>query len=175
MGKHTKNKKDMKFQSQSALKSVQDVLDEANAALNDGSRTIKTSSIPKVLTSAVSLGTAGTIGFAALYAGGSVAGLGAAGMASGLAATGTIVGGAMTGLIAPAAIVVGVGVAQLRNKKLREAKELCYKEAVKKQAAIIKALKLESRADKERIEYLNSLNTVLRSAIKDLRYDLDRI
>ena len=30
----------------------------------------------------------------------------------------------------------------------------------------------ESDADKERIDYLNSLNTLLQSAIKDLEYDL---
>ena len=58
------------------------------------------------------------------------------------------------------------------NKKLKEAKELCYREAVRKQNAIIKALKNESDADKERIDYLNSLNTLLQSAIKDLEYDL---
>ena len=59
-----------------------------------------------------------------------------------------------------------------KNKKLKEAKELCYREAVRKQNAIIKALKNESDADKERIDYLNSLNTLLQSAIKDLEYDL---
>ena len=37
---------------------------------------------------------------------------------------------------------------------------------------MIKALKNESDADKERIDYLNSLNTLLQSAIKDLEYDL---
>lgn len=67
----------------------------------------------------------------------------------------------------------GVGVAShVKNKKLKEAKELCYREAVRKQNAIIKALKNESDADKERIDYLNSLNTLLQSAIKDLEYDL---
>ena len=40
------------------------------------------------------------------------------------------------------------------------------------QNAILKALKEESNADKERIEYLNGLNILLQSAIKDLQHDL---
>lgn len=120
MGEYIKKKKDMKFQSQDALKTVQSVIDEANEALNDRTRTIAKSAIPEVL--------AGALG---------------AGVAS-----------------------------HVKNKKLKEAKELCYREAVRKQNAIIKALKNESDADKERIDYLNSLNTLLQSAIKDLEYDL---
>lgn len=41
-----------------------------------------------------------------------------------------------------------------------------------KQTAILKALKEESNADKERIEYLNGLNVLLQAAIKDLQHDL---
>lgn len=59
-----------------------------------------------------------------------------------------------------------------KNRKLKEAKELCYKEAIKKQNAIIKALQNESRRDKERIDYLTSLNNLLKAAIRDLKYDL---
>lgn len=179
MGEYIKNKKDMRFQSQDALKQVQNVLNEANVALNDRSRTIKTSAIPEALAGALGAGAGGAVGFAALYLGGSVVGLSAAGITSGLAAAGAIVGGGMTAgiavLAAPAVILGGAGVgiaSHVRNKKLREAKELCYKEAVKKQTAIINALKQESNADKERIDYLNSLNTLLQSAIKDLKYDL---
>ena len=102
-------------------------------------------------------------------------GLSAAGITSGLAAAGALVGGGMAAgvavLAAPVAVLgaTGVGVAShVKNKKLKEAKELCYREAVRKQNAIIKA----SDADKERIDYLNSLNTLLQSAIKDLEYDL---
>lgn len=50
--------------------------------------------------------------------------------------------------------------------------ELVYKNAIAKQNAILKALKEESNADKERIEYLNGLNILLQSAIKDLKHDL---
>ena len=47
-----------------------------------------------------------------------------------------------------------------------------YKEALKKHEAIIQALKVESDADKERLDYLQSLNILLIQAIKDLKKDL---
>ena len=179
MGEYIKKKKDMKFQSQDALKTVQSVIDEANEALNDRTRTIAKSAIPEVLAGALGAGAGGALSFAALYLGGSVVGLSAAGITSGLAAAGALVGGGMAAgvavLAAPVSVLgaTGVGVAShVKNKKIKEAKELCYREAVRKQNAIIKALKNESDADKERIDYLNSLNTLLQSAIKDLEYDL---
>ena len=43
---------------------------------------------------------------------------------------------------------------------------------MKKHEAIIKALKVETDADKERLDYLNSLNILLTQAIKDLKKDL---
>lgn len=179
MGEYIKKKKEMKFQSQDALKTVQSVINEANEALNDKTRTIAKSAIPEVLAGALGVGAGGALSFAALYLGGSVVGLSAAGITSGLAAAGALIGGGMAAgvavLAAPVAVLgaTGVGVAShVKNKKLKEAKELCYREAVRKQNAIIKALKNESDADKERIDYLNSLNTLLQSAIRDLEYDL---
>lgn len=67
----------------------------------------------------------------------------------------------------------GVGVAvHLKNKQLQQEKERLYKEALRKHEAIIKALKEEGNADKERLDYLQSLNILLSQAIKDLRKDL---
>ena len=67
----------------------------------------------------------------------------------------------------------GVGIAaNVKNKKLKDAKELCYKNAVKAQSEIIKALRDESKADKERMDYLNALNITLQAAINDLKHDL---
>lgn len=179
MSEYIKKKKDMKFQSQEALKAVESVINEANEAIHDRTRTISRSAIPEVLAGALGIGAGGVAGFAALYLGGSVVGLSAAGITSGLAAAGAVVGGGMAAgiavLAAPAVALgaTGVGIAShMKNKKLKEAKELCYKEAVKKQNAIIRALKEESDADKERIDYLNSLNILLQSAIKDLKHDL---
>ena len=103
----------------------------------------------------------------------------AAGITSGLAAAGGLIGGGMAAgiavLAAPAVILGGVGLgvaSHIKNEKLREAKELIYKNALAKQTSILKALKEESNADKERIDYLNGLNILLQSAIKDLQHDL---
>ena len=167
----------MKFQSQDALKTVQSVIDDADKALKDKSRRMENSPIGEAVAGAVGVGAG--VGFAGLYLGGSVAGLSAAGITSGLAAAGGLIGGGMAAgiavLAAPAVILGGAGMgveSHMKNKKLREAKELIYKNALAKQTAILKALKDESDADKERIDYLNGLNILLQSAIKDLQHDL---
>lgn len=179
MGEYVKSKKDMRFQSQDALKTVQSVIDDADLALNDKSRRMSDSPIGEALAGAVGVGVGAVIGFAGLYLGGSVVGLSAAGITSGLAAAGGLIGGGMVAgiavLAAPAVALGGIsmGVAShVRNKKLREAKELIYKNAIAKQTAIVKALKQETDADKERIDYLNGLNILLQAAIKDLKHDL---
>lgn len=179
MGNYITNKKDMKFQSQDALKTVQSVIDDADKALNDKSRRMKDSPIGEALAGAVGVGTGAAVGFAGLYLGGSVVGLSAAGITSGLAAAGSLIGGGMVAgiavLAAPAVVLGGIGMgaaSHIRNKRLREAKELIYKNAIAKQNAILKALREETHADKDRIEYLTGLNILLQSAIKDLRHDL---
>ena len=179
MRKYVSSKKDMRFQSQDALNAVQRVIEDADLALHDKSRKMKDSPIGEALAGAVGVGLGAGIGFAGLYLGGSVVGLSAAGITSGLAAAGGLVGGGMVAgigvLAAPAVILGGIGVgtaSHIRNKRLREAKELVYKNAIAKQTAIVKALKEETDADKERIEYLNGLNILLQSAIKDLQHDL---
>lgn len=179
MGEYITNKKDMKFQSQDALKTVQAVIDDADKALKDKSRRMEDSPIGETIAGAVGVGIGASIGFASLYFGGSVVGLSAAGITSGLAAAGGLIGGGMVAgiavLTAPAIVLGGVGIgaaSHVKNKKLREAKELVYKNALAKQTAIIKALKDEADADKERIDYLNGLNILLQAAIKDLQHDL---
>lgn len=179
MGNYVTKKKDMVFQSIEALQQVVNVVNEAAAAVNDKNRTIRESAIPEVLAGALGAGIGGISSFAALYGLGSVVGLSAAGITSGLAAAGGIVGGGMVAgvfvLAAPVAILAagGVGLAShLKNKQLRQEKERLYKEALKKHQAIIQAMKEESDADKERLDYLQSLNILLTQAIKDLRKDL---
>ncbi len=175
---YIKRKKDMNFQSVESLQSVVNVVNEAAAALNDKRRTIRESAIPEVLAGALGAGIGGVGSFAALYGLG-VVGLSASGITAGLATAGAIVGGGMVAgifvLAAPVAglAAAGVGVAShLKNKQLRQEKERLYKEALKKHDAIIKAMKAEADADKERMEYLQSLNILLQQAIKDLRHDL---
>ena len=123
-----------------------------------------------MLAGALGVGVGGVASFAALFFGGSVVGLSAAGITSGLAAAGAVVGGGMAAgvavLSAPAVVLgaAGVGIAaNVKNKKLKDAKELCYKNAVKAQSEIIKALRDESKADKERMDYLNALNICISS------------
>lgn len=178
MGEYVKKKKDMKFQSQDALKAVQTVLDEAAQALNDRSRKISDSPIADALAGAVGVGLGAGIGFAGLYLGGTV-GLSAVGITSGLAAAGSLVGGGMVaglGVLAAPAVILGIFGAALgaasEEEKLHEAKELVYKNAIEKQTAILKVLAFETNEDKERIEYLTGLNILLDSAIKDLKHDL---
>lgn len=178
MGEYVKKKKDMVFQNIESLQQVVNIVNEASVAVNDKTRTIRESAIPEVLTGALGAGIGGIGSFAALYGLGTV-GLSAAGITSGLAAAGSIVGGGMVAgvfvLAAPVAVLAagGVGItAHLKNKQLRQEKERLYTEALKKHEAIIKALKEEINADKERIDYLNSLNILLTQAIKDLKKDL---
>lgn len=178
MGEYVAKKKNMKYQSQDALKTVQAVIDDADKALEDKSRRMKDSPIGEALAGALGVSAGAGIGFAGLYFGG-VVGLSGPGIMSGLAAAGSLIGGgAVAGiavLAAPAVILGGTGIgvaSHIKNKKLREAKELVYKNALAKQTAILKALKEEQNADKERIEYLNGLNVLLQAAIKDLQHDL---
>ena len=177
MGEYIKKKKDMNFQSVDSLQSVVNVVNEAAAALNDKKRTIKESAIPEVLSGALGAGIGGIGSFAALYGLGTV-GLSAAGITSGLAAAGSVGGGMVAGvfvLAAPAVVLAagGVGVAaHLKNKQLKQEKERLYQEALRQHEAIIKALKEEVNADKERLDYLKSLNILLQRAVEDLQHDL---
>lgn len=177
-GTYVKKKKEMNFQSVESMQSVVNVVNEAAAALNDKSRTIRESAIPEVLAGALGAGIGGVASFAALYGLGLV-GLSAAGITSGLATAGAIVGGGMVAgvfvLAAPVAglAAAGVGVAShLKNKQLRQEKESLYKEALRKHEAIIQAMKSEADADKARMDYLQSLNILLQQAIRDLQKDL---
>ena len=177
MGKRVK-KKDMIFRSGDSLQQVVNVVNEAAAALNDKTRTVRESSIPEVLAGALGAGIGGVGSFAALYGLGTV-GLSAAGITSGLAAAGGLVGGGMVAgvfvLAAPVAVLSAGGVllaSHFKNKQLRQEKERLYKEALRKHQSIIQALKDEAHASKERLEYLQSLNILLERAVRDLSQDL---
>lgn len=178
MGEYIKKKKDMNFRSVDSLQQVVNVVNEAAAALNDKTRTIRESAIPEVLSGALGAGIGGVASFAALYGLGTV-GLSAAGITSGLATAGSIVGGGMVAgvfvLAVPVAVLAagGVGIAtHLKNKQLRQEKERLYQEAIRRHEAIIQALKDEADADKERLDYLQSLNILLAQAVKELKHDL---
>ncbi len=175
---YVSKKKEMNFASIESLQPIVNVVNEASSALNDRTRTIKESAIPETLVGALGAGVGGAASFIALYGLGTV-GLSAAGITSGLAAAGAVVGGGMVAgvfvLAAPVAVLAGVGVgvaSHLKSKQLRQEKERLYKEVLSKHEAIIQAMRSEANANKERLDYLESLNILLQQAIKDLRKDL---
>ncbi|MFS9269323.1 hypothetical protein [Streptococcus infantis] len=172
--------KELVFQNVESLQQVVNVINEASAALNDKARTMRESAIPEVLAGALGAGVGGIGSFAALYGLGTV-GLSAAGITSGLAAAGSIVGGGMVAgvfvLAAPAVVLAGGAIllaSNLKNNQLKQEKERLYKDALQKHEAIIQALKAETDADKDRLDYLQSLNILLTQAIKDLKNDLGK-
>lgn len=178
---YVKKKKEMNFQTVEAMQPIVNVVNEAAIALNDTARTIRESPIPEVLAGALGASIGGVGSYAALYGLGTV-GLSAVGITSGLGTAGALVGGGMVAgifvLAAPVAGLAAVGVgaaAHLKNKQLRQEKERLYKEAVRRHEAIIQAIKKESDADKERMDYLQSLNILLQQAIKGLEKDLGLI
>jgi hypothetical protein len=172
--------KEQIYKNIDSLKPVENLVTEANSAISDPSRTFSYSSeINQAMAAAAGIGVGGGIGFAALYFGGSVAGLSAAGISSGLAVAGSLIGGGMAAgiavLAAPAAFlgIVGYAVAANRNKKkLLQKKESLLQEVLRKHNAIIIELSNTSQSNKERIEYLTRLNTLLQAAVSDLTNDL---
>ena len=176
----SKSSKSENFKNLEALVPVQNVINEAEAALHDPNRPIANSSIPDALGAAGGALLGGAGSFAALYFGGT-AGLSAAGITSGLAAAGAIVGGGMAAgvfvLAAPVAIL-GVGgyaiVKKHRTNKLIQEKNRLYNIALQKHQAIINELKNKAQLSKERADYLERLNILLRKAIDDLQADLNK-
>lgn len=184
---HTDKKPQIMYQTLDSLKPIEKVLEETDKALSDDSRTIVDSSIPEILVGAIPEVLAGFIGagigaagsFVALYYMG-VVGLSASGIASALAAAGAIIGGGMAAgifvlgvpmaVLAVAAVQV---VANIKKKELMYQKERLLQQAIEKQQAIIVRIKAECDMAKQRADYLNSLNEVLRRVINDLRADLE--
>lgn len=178
-GHYVKKKKDMVYKSIDALQNPVNIVNDAAMALSDKKRTIRDSAIPELAAAAIGAGVGGAGSLFALYQLGAVVGFSAPGITSGLAAAGAIVGGGMVAgifvLAAPVAglAVGGAGIAShVKHKHLRNEKERLYKEALKKHQAIIKELKEEADAEKERLDYLQSLNILLQDVIKNLKKDL---
>lgn len=175
------------YRSLDSLNPIEQVVQEAETALANKNRTIKNSSIPAILVGAIPEVLAGFMGggigaagsFAALYFMGSVVGLSASGIVAGLAAVGGLIGGGMVAgifvLAVPVAVLasVGVGVVMgLKSKELKQAKERLLQKAIEMQQAIIVQIKCEVDAQRQRADYLGSLNELLRRAIADLQADL---
>ncbi|HEL2264401.1 TPA: ADP-ribosylglycohydrolase family protein [Streptococcus suis] len=170
--------KKMHFDSMESLQSVVHIVNEANLSILDPNRIIADSPLKDVLAMGLGAGLGGVVSYGALYGLGTV-GLSAAGITSGLAAAGALVGGGMVAglfvLAAPVAILAGGGLAIaniLTQQHLQQEKKRLYKVALQKHQAIIEALKSENQENKERIDYLTSLNILLQKAIEELKEDI---
>jgi len=167
------------YKNADSLKPVEKLVTEAGAAISDTKRVAsEDGDMNAALAAAGGIGTGGAIGFAALYYAG-VTGLSAAGITSALAAAGSIVGLGMAGgiaVLAAPAVLLGVGgyawTAQKNKKRLVEKKEMLLQEVLRIHNAIIRQLKTSSEQNKERIDYLTRLNTLLQAAIADLKGDM---
>lgn len=173
-------KKEINFKNTESLQQVVNVVNEAAVAVADKNRVIADSPIAEVLGGVIGAGLGSAGSFAALYGLGTV-GLSAVGITTALATAGSLVGGGMVAgvfvLAAPVAVLTAAGygiTSQIKHQKFQQEKERLYKEAIKKHEAIIRALKEDADASKERIEYLQSLNVLLQRAIHDLKDDLEK-
>ncbi|TII04459.1 hypothetical protein E8L09_04125 [Streptococcus suis] len=175
--KKNANKK-MHFDSMDSLQGVVHIVNEAGLSTLDPNRVMADSPLKDVLAMGLGAGLGGVVSYGALYALGT-AGLSAAGITSGLAAAGALIGGGMVAgffvLAAPVAILAGGGLAIaniLNQQHLQQEKKRLYKVALQKHQAIIEALKTENQENKERIDYLTSLNILLQKVIEELKEDL---
>lgn len=182
----TNKKHDITYKNFDSLKPIEQVVEEAQTAIKEKKRTIKDSPLAPILASAVPEVLAGLVGggigaagsFAALFFLGSV-GLNAVGITTALGALGAIIGGGMVAgifvLAVPVAVLATGGVAivtGLRAKELKQEKERLLQKAIETQQTIIVQIKAEVDAQRQRADYLNSLNELLRRAIADLKADL---
>ena len=168
----------MNFKSIASLQPVVNVINEAEEALHNTDRVIKDSAIPEVLIGALGAGIGGVASFALLYGLGTV-GISAIGITSGLTVAGGLIGGATVAgafvIAAPLVVLGGVGTCiaiSTKNKRVNNEKARLYQEVLKQHNAIIKAQEDEIKKTKERMDYLESLNILLKQAIHDLRSDL---
>lgn len=185
MGTYVKKKKYMNYQSFDSLNQVVKVINEASAALNEKRGAINGSAIPEVAVSLAGTSVGVAVGFFLIYYLGTV-GLSAVGLTSGLAAIGVALSVLIGGIISP--MLTGIFIllflvallavaptllySRYRSKKFRQEKERLYKVALQNHEGIIRALKEDASASKERMDYLQSINFGLQRAIKDLGKDL---
>ena len=162
-----KKKKGMNFQSKDELKEVYAVIDDANKALNDKSRTMKDSPIGETLSSVVEVGTMKNI----LAASASLP-------ISDILSRIKVKPRPMPfGWMIAGPLVLPFTIHFVTDKELRQAKELVYKDAIAKQTEIIDTFeeeRNEQKADKDRIEYLLVIIKLLSKKIEKLEEDLGK-
>lgn len=181
-----RKKHEIVYTTRDSLKPIQEVVEEAQIALRDKNRTIKDSPIASILVSAIPdvlggfMGGVGgaAVSFAALYFLG-IPGLSAVGITTALKVAGALIGGGMLQgifvLAVPIAVLAAGGckvVMEINAKELMKDKERLLQQAIEMQQAIIVQIRAEVNAERQRADYLNSLNELLRRAITDLQKDL---
>lgn len=137
------------------------IFNEADLALKDKSRVTSDSQIAEQILR----GTAASL----LVAGGAVT------TSSLIALSGISAAAMLTPLTFHLFLFYGVGrliKKKSKDEKMLRGKMLAYKQAIAKQNAIIKALKEETNASKERIEYLIGINRLLQDTIVELQGEL---
>jgi hypothetical protein len=167
------------YKSQSALAPVEKLLKEAGKAIEQPGRTLRESEIPEILGAVGGIGIGAAAGWGIFTVGASATATGGAVTTSALAAAGSIIGGGMIAGIsvvaAPAVLlgVAGYGVLAYRNKrKLRELKELLLQEAIRKNDAILSAMRTQGATNADRADYLSRLVAQLKAVIENLQGDL---
>ena len=143
-------KKDINFQSQESLQTVQKIIDEANAAVQNKNRNINQSAIPDFVSKANVVNNAKSL--------------------KDIGITFENINPVFVQTTIP---VITLKLAKcIENQKLKKPKEFLYKEAIRKQNAIMEALSNEAFTNQSRIKYLTALSTLLQATIHDLKHDL---
>ena len=161
-----KNNETMKIKDADSLKKIQAFLKNADIVIKD--KTIKLTD------------PSAKIAFSMVATGGVLVALSLLPVIGPFVATGatTICAGGLAGGMTTTPMLASTGIglitpAVLMMKDLNKSKSLTYKNALAKQTAIVKALREEQDADKERIELLEATNKMLTQIINDLKHDLD--
>lgn len=170
------SRKDMNYRSIESLERIERLCEETDMALDN--KRVKHKAVPFFVGFVI---VGGVLLFCLLFAylllvNAGTAGLSAVGITSALAAIG--LGGGMVGgifvlglIIALPPIIAGSIFFAIREIKFKTEKDSLYKEALKKQEAVVRALKEERDADSARIDYLNELNILLKRTIRELNED----
>jgi hypothetical protein len=167
------------YQSLSALVPVEKLLAEASKAIEQPTRTLRDHEVPEVLGAIGGIGAGAAAGWGILTVGAAPAATGAAALTSGLATAGAVIGGGMVAgmaVIAAPAVVLGVAgfglLARHNKKKLAERKQILLQEAIRKNNALLDALRTNAASNAERFEYLTRLVAQLKAVVENLQGDL---
>lgn len=169
-------KKNMIFKTNKSLQQVKNVINEASLALGNKQRTIKDSDISSVLRGVLNGVLPVNASFLTLYNLGESVSIAA--KVTGLGIASSIL--FSSGMATIAAPVIGIAAAgsAISNSILMKKQLLQEETLFDKSQSLIKEIEKEIREEdvlnKDRLDYLRSLNILLLNASKDLKKDLER-